>query len=417
MLRGVTILGLSRVTFACVITMTFLSAALLIYAAKTGAPLRYHDERQYLEIARHVADGQGFSLGGHPTAYRPPAWPLILAVFLMLNVPQSMLPLISAASMIAAAIIAARLGRRLAGSPWGTLAGIAMLIYPMNIYTSATLYPQAFATLLIVSLWSICLRIGESAGFQRTFLLASIGVVSSVLVLSVPTLAIVGVTAIGWVVVTTQRERLRASAYMASAFIAPIAAWSIRNAYTLGSPVVLSTSGGVNLLIGNNPTATASSGVDVDIALLRERGRTMSEVDSDRYLRGAAIDWITNNPGASFRLYLMKVLNYFSPYNEPVTVSHNIGLQQALAYGSFCLAIALVFLRLFLRALRPVHSTEWLFLGTYVASSFVMAIFFTRTRFRQPLDSILLIESAIACSLLVTVVLARRRQRLHDIRA
>src|SRR3569623_3814487 len=39
------------------------------------------DRDAYLEIARNVAAGEGFSLGNppHPTAYRPPLYPLTVA--------------------------------------------------------------------------------------------------------------------------------------------------------------------------------------------------------------------------------------------------------------------------------------------------------------------------------------------------
>jgi hypothetical protein len=40
-----------------------------------------------------------------------------------------------------------------------------------------------------------------------------------------------------------------------------------------------------------------------------------------------------------------------------------------------------------------------------------MAVFFTRTRFRQPLDNILLIEAAIAVVLIINLIHARRRSR------
>jgi hypothetical protein len=41
-------------------------------------------------------------------------------------------------------------------------------------------------------------------------------------------------------------------------------------------------------------------------------------------------------------------------------------------------------------------------------NSLVMAVFFTRTRFRQPLDTLLLIEAGVACALVVAVFVRRR---------
>src|SRR6478752_1443816 len=120
-----------------------MSLGLLAYALKTGAPLRHADERQYVEIATSLKNGHGFDLNGSPTAYRPPVWPMMVAVFLFLGLPESALAVIPAAAMIAAAVVAAVIGVRLGGSSWGVLAGVAVLAYPLNIYTAVTLYPQA----------------------------------------------------------------------------------------------------------------------------------------------------------------------------------------------------------------------------------------------------------------------------------
>ena len=138
-----------------------MSLGLMAYALKTGTPLRYEDERQYVDIATSLRNGQGFELYGSPTAYRPPAWPMLVAVFLALGLPVSLLSVIPAGAMIAAAVVAAMVGVTISRSSWGALAGVAVLAYPLNIYTAVTLYPQAFATLLVVTLWLVALLITE----------------------------------------------------------------------------------------------------------------------------------------------------------------------------------------------------------------------------------------------------------------
>lgn len=138
-----------------------MSLGLVAYAIKIGTPLRYEDERQYVEIAMSLRNGQGFELYGSSTAYRPPVWPMVVAVFLALGLPGSLLSVIPACAMIAAAVVAAVLGVKLSRSSWGALAGVAVLAYPLNIYTAVRLYPQAFATLLVVTLWLVALLITE----------------------------------------------------------------------------------------------------------------------------------------------------------------------------------------------------------------------------------------------------------------
>ncbi|WP_418602702.1 hypothetical protein [Mycolicibacterium sp. SCSIO 43805] len=303
--------------------------------------------------------------------------------------------------MVAAAGVAACIGSRLAQSSWGALAGVAILLYPLNIYTATTLYPQAFATLLIMALWLTAIRISDSTQAKPTALYALSGLLAGLLALAVPTLALTGVVIILWVAIQARSDRLRALIIQGLGLAMPIAAWTLRNAAVIGSPVPLSTSGGINLLIGNNATATGSSGVGVAIEQYKSAAAHMNEVDADRYFRKSALEWIQSNPFDSLTLYIAKVANYFSPFNEPVTESQGTALQEIVAIASFTILVALLLLRVLLRRRRPLEPTERLFLGLFAANAFVMAIFFTRTRFRQPLDNILLVEAALACVIII----------------
>lgn len=392
--------------------MACLAVALLAFVAKSGTPMHYYDERQYFDIALNVEEGRGFVIEGVPTAYRPPAWPLALAGALYLGLPPQMLSLVSAASLICAALCAAAIAVTLTGSHWGFLAGIAMLVYPLNVYTAATLYPQAFATLLVTALWLTALLSRQSERGKHVVWLAIAGLLAALLSLTAPTMAFTGVAVAGWIVFAARGRRLVAAAVVALFFIAPMAAWSARNTVVLGSPVLLSTSSGENLAIGNNPSATGESGVNVDIGSWKRSTAGMSELEADRALRGQALNWVASNPAAATKLYLEKVANYFSPYNKPVTAARDSIVQRVVAYASFVLLAFLVALRLFLRKRFPLDGTERLFIWIYLLNSLVMAVFFTRTRFRQPLDSILLIEAAIGISFLIGLEVQRRRRSL-----
>jgi hypothetical protein len=394
--------------------MAAISLGLMVFALKTGAPLRYSDERQYLDIAMSLRDGDGFTLNGQPTAYRPPAWPVLLAIFLALGVSPAYLPVVSVCAMIGAGVLAALVGVKICGNQWGALAGVAVLVYPLNIYSALTLYPQAFATLLVLTLWLLVLGVtkdGEAGTVRRCLLYVSIGLVASLLALSVPTLAFTGLAVVVWMIFAVRGDRVRAALCTITALVVPIAVWTVRNIIVLGAPVVLSTSTGVNLLIGNNPTATGSSGVAVDISGPQSKASTMSEVHSDAYLRQTAIDWIIHHPVDSATLFFAKVANYFSAYNAPVTVSEGGTVQRFVAYLSWAVLVILVLVRLFLRKRLPLRRTERVFVGLFLANALVMAVFFTRTRFRQPLDSILLVEAAIAIVLVVSVIMTTRRLR------
>ena len=398
--------------------IALMSCGLMAYALKTGAPLRYSDERQYVDIAMSIRDGQGFELNGQPTAYRPPAWPMLLAGFLAIGLPASLLSVISAGAMIAAAVVAAAIGVRISRSSWGALAGVAVLAYPLNIYSSVTLYPQAFATLLVLLLWLLALLVADDRATEARrspMLYLLLGFVASLLALSVPTLAFTGLCVVAWMVYAVRGDRIRAASYGFSALMVPIAIWTLRNIVTFGAPIVLSSSTGVNLLIGNNPTATASSGVDVDITEPQRIASNMSEVDSDAFLRKSALEWIIHHPVDAIALYAAKVANYFSPYNAPVTASEGGNVLRLIAYLSCAVVVGLLLVRLLLRNQLSLGATERVFLGLFLVNAPVMAVFFTRTRFRQPLDNILLIEAALAIVVVVNVLVARRVARTRRV--
>ncbi len=394
-----------------------LALCLMAYAWSTGTPMKYQDERDYVAIASSVGNGDGFAANGSPTAFRPPIWPLILAGFMRLGLPESLLALVPSLLMVAAAGVASILGMRISRTPFGAIAGLAVLIYPLNVYTAVRLYPQALATLLILLLWLFTLWSFDCRAFTNSFKpmpYLGIGFAGALLALSVPTLAFTAVAVALWAVWASGRQRVRATAYTFGALLIPIGVWTVRNMISMGSFIPLTTSNGLNLLLGNNGNSTASSGVDVDISEATQAARGMGEVQSDGFFRAQAIEWITNNPVDAAKLYISKVLNYFAPYNQPATAAEGSAAMRWIAIFSFILLVALVGLRIAIRRNLGLHPTERFFLGLFLVNAFVMGVYFTRTRFRQPLDSILLVEGAVGVAIALGVALSHRLRRQHS---
>lgn len=403
-----------RVGITILSILLVLSIFLILYAVLTGTPMRYLDERDYVEIANNLYHGRGFLLHGRPTAFRPPAWPVTLAAFLPLGIQLSV---VSTIFMIGAALSAAILGMKLSHSEWGSLAGIAVLCYPLNIYTSVLLYPQAFATFLLIALWVIFSIVAEGTtkGAKRRALWhVALGLIAALLALSVPILAFTSVTVIAWTIFATRKDRPRVAIYSLLGFTIPIGLWTARNIAVLGAAVPLSTSGGYNLFIGNNPTTTGSSGVAANIHDAPQIA-TMSEIGRDEFYRNLALRWIVEHPFDSLALYLAKLVNYFSPYNQPITPVEGGSIQRIIAYFSFGLLLSCILIRIVFLKWLPFAATEILFLGIFLANAFVMAIFFTRTRFRQPLDNILVVEAVVTLVIGVSLIQRRRKQADREV--
>jgi hypothetical protein len=79
----------------------------------------------------------------------------------------------------------------------------------------------------------------------------------------------------------------------AIAFLLVLAPWIARN-YILFDRFALSSNGGINLLIGNNPRATGAYGITFDPEILRD---TKGEFDADRRAFRWAVRYIVEHPG------------------------------------------------------------------------------------------------------------------------
>ncbi len=177
----------------------------------------------------------------------------------------------------------------------------------------------------------------------------------------------------------------------------------------MGSFIPLSTSSGENLLIGNNSSASGSSGFVSADSLAP--GSPAGELARDRYFREAALSWVTQNPADAVQLYLAKVANYFNPYTPPATASQGGSFALVVSWLAVLVLASLVAVRVLHPRLRPVHETEQLFIGLFFLNAPVMAVFFTRMRFRQPLDATMVVVAAVPVAVAIGSWLAHRPQR------
>ncbi|OHD15074.1 MAG: hypothetical protein A2Y38_26045 [Spirochaetes bacterium GWB1_59_5] len=383
------------------------------YCSSIGGTASVEDEQEYLAIANSIASGDGYMLDGQPTAYRPPTWPLLFVPFIAIGLPAKALAIIPALCLIAAGWCAAKLGVRLIGSRYGIVAGLIVLAYPLNVFTAGTFYPQTLAVALVLGMWLLAARIdGRPAAWAEA---AGLGMLGALMALAVPTLIFTSVAVLWWVMWRQHVARLRFLVVAGAAFTAPIALWTLRNLAAFGSIIPFSTSSGINLLLGNNPNATPASGVSVDLSTYYQAAKPLGkdEVARSSFFQSSAIDWIATHPADAAALYAGKLVNYFSAYNTPAAVDAGSILHALIAWGSFIAVVVLCLFRLAYarRAAIPVQASEKFFLALFLLNGPVMAVFFTRARFRQPLDAVLLVEAAIGIIALAAILLSRRNAK------
>lgn len=364
------------------------------YSLMLGQVLRYGDEQEYLAIARNLLATGTYSIDGtNPTARRAPAWPGILLLTQYLGGDVRAARLVNFAFLAASGIVLSLLVRRLnlaAGT--ALVIACAYVLYPLNIYTAGTLYPQTLQALLVLALTGMALG-GQHAGP------AVAGVLSGVAILTTPA-AILAVPLFWALAIHLGRwgRPLRSCGIAAAACIAVLAPWGARNAITLDALILTSTTGGENLLLGNNPGTTPSAGVNQDISAYLALTKGRSEVERDRMLRDQALALVMEDPIRYLGLYLRKALNWLSFENTLYVRSESSPLRSVVAFLSFygllaCSAVSflLVFLTPAYRHLRRALSGIALL---YVGAGFAHAIFFTRVRFRLPFDGLLFLVAA-----------------------
>jgi hypothetical protein len=184
-------------------------------------------------------------------------------------------------------------------------ASIAALSPRMILQNTLIASENLFIPLLL--LWVlVCLKLFHQPtplkGFLAGCLLGALTLVRSVANL----LALPWLLAFLWSP-ANRRKVLKVAAALLIGQALLLLPWAVRNELVLGKPIFLTSTGGVNLFIGNNPSAGGSWYPWV--ADMQAIDPTFSERDivtQDELAGQAAEQWIARNPVAAAQLYLKK---------------------------------------------------------------------------------------------------------------
>ncbi|WP_083472474.1 glycosyltransferase family 39 protein [Kibdelosporangium phytohabitans] len=355
------------------------------YAIMLGNELRYSDEHVYLELTQSLVDGRGFAFGTGATAYRPPGYPFLLLPFHLVSGGNVFVMRLVGVLCLAGAVWFGYLLARRISPVAGALVAVVTAAYPLFVYTATTLYPQIPALLLLLMTFEFGLRARD-----RWVWAIPSGLSAGLLTITVPSFAptlLLLVLFVGW------RARKAIVVLLVAAAIIPVL-WCVRNAVVMGSFIPVSTNNGVNLLLGNNPDATGSSGTSVDVSAYERRAKELDldEVGIDKFYSDQAVEWIKANPGAAANLYAAKVAHNFA-YSDTLKTEGQ-GASDLLAALSYYPLLALALLRVMVSKRFPLHRVDKLCLWAIVLNVLLLAVFFTRIRFRVPLDELTIILAA-----------------------
>jgi 4-amino-4-deoxy-L-arabinose transferase-like glycosyltransferase len=393
---------------ATTIALVAVGLSLLIaggYSLVLGGQLRYFDEQVYVGLTRSLAQGHGFTFDNvQPTAYRPPGYSFILLpVYLVSGGSVLAMRFIGVLALAGTVWLVFLLGRRAHSPATGALAALVVACYPLLIYTATTLYPQVPALFLLLAMVELGLRAmpgdGRFTG-RRAWQATAAGLLGGLLTLAVPTFGVTVVVLVVWLVwrqwKVARRIAGRTVAVLLIATALLPAAWCVRNAVQLHAFVPVSTNNGINLLLGNSTGATPDGGRVEDISSYENAAARMhlDEVGIDHYYAAQSFDWIRANPGQAAVLFVEKVGNNFAYHNELATAGRNSTGQDIVSALTFYPILLLALLRIVFLRRWPLHPTEKLLIGMLVLNVVLLAAFYTRLRFRVPLDGLTIVLAA-----------------------
>ena len=222
------------------------------------------DRDAYLGIARSVAEGRGFSSpdSATPTAFRPPLYPISVAIGMLFLTPAIVVGGLNLISGLLAVWFTAGIGANLRLGRIGFVAAFLVAVDPLLLQYSAQPMTESLCTCLAAFwLWAATIDRASTKRWVRAKGFIT-GIAFGLLVLSRPTFWVVaGFCGLLWsfeLIRNPKHSVIRKSvvtqgicAAIGTALM--VAPWLIRNWLVFGVPILMTSHGGYTLLLGNNP--------------------------------------------------------------------------------------------------------------------------------------------------------------------
>jgi 4-amino-4-deoxy-L-arabinose transferase-like glycosyltransferase len=289
------------VAIALAVRLAYLAVFLRDYVPESDAD-------HYLSIATAVYDGRGVSdtfpfLFEHPTAFRPPLYPVLLGALLRVTPGEGVLAgqLLNVVLGTIAVVLAAVVGSRIGGARAGLAAGLVTALYPPLVANDAVLLAESVSVVLLLVVVLLLLE-GR---------VVWAGIASGLLVLTRPSAQAFALVVVAWLVWKLGWRHAVRYGLVVAAVVFP---WTARNWLLIGSPVVV-TSNGFNLTAKYSPEAQESPNYLADGALdpafADLRYRRSNEAELDRALRDYAIESVRDEPSRVKDVLLRNTANFF----------------------------------------------------------------------------------------------------------
>jgi 4-amino-4-deoxy-L-arabinose transferase-like glycosyltransferase len=264
------------------------------------------DEIDYDALGWSLASTGSYSIDGHPTAYRAPGYPFLVAGVYSVcgrnpSAVRHLQAVLDSSVVTLLYLLTRRRGRRMAKR-----AAWIWALYPPAILFSNQLFSETLYVLLLLG-FMLCLQDRTEVGKPPSWVS---GLLLGLAVLVKPTTLLVIVLL---PLVTRGLVPPAVTTVTILCGLLPAGIWVTRNAVVMGAPI-LAANTGTNLLIGNGPKATGGYSAIAPSANLNTRG----EVEADRAASEAAMRFIWADPKRTTLLAVKKIALLLSSEAELV---------------------------------------------------------------------------------------------------
>jgi len=371
------------------------------------------DPKAYDSIAKGLIQGEGYHEDGK-RAFRPPGYPYFLAALYSIFGPHPLpVCLVQAVLAVITCLLIFLLGKRLANERTGLWAAGFFAVYPQFIRYSGNLYVETLFIFLVLFALVFVFDVVQNPSYPKS-VMAGILLGLSVLVREVALFMILPILLWAILMMKGSSEKRqwgkRVSVFVVF-FVLTISPWTLRNYFLFHSFIPISTSGGFNFYLGNNPQATGDYNSESDAEIKwphplsneSPEERLSLEVEAARtgYTRG--INFILQNPGQFFQFALKKLVILWGPpiYKLNLRENFNETIFRILWLFNYLLLLILAIPGMWISIKR--FGRRWMLFHLILFSvTGLHMLVFSATRFRLPLIPLLMIFAALAMDSLWT---------------
>jgi 4-amino-4-deoxy-L-arabinose transferase-like glycosyltransferase len=402
---------------ALIILIAILVRVAFVVAVDKGKVRFEHnpDAEDYLSFAHNLATGVGFAHSVNEyqpfsqpvefSAWRPPLYPMFLAIAFHLSRGIFFLQLLQVALATLSLYFFLRLGLILFGESPALIAGLAFALYPPLIMYSADLGTESLLLFLLAAVLFVFYAAGKERSTARVF---SLGVLTGLAALCRPNglmLAPALVLAI-WLTSRGWRQAVHQVTVLAVAVAMIVLPWTYRNYRLFHKVVLISTAGGPVFWAGAHLRLEQGASV-ADIGFLhlldavpqseRPAMEALSEPEQEREYYRKAFAILGHSP---HRLATMVWRNFGVMYTFTPSARYHSPLNRLIYSVSYIPVLVSGIVGFFL--LRRRWRELSLFWGWMLTNTTLYCLYLASIRYRIPtIDPILMLGSGVCFSALL----------------